>query len=97
MARLEALESGPASKGGRNAFEGFKTQRVYALADKSRVFDKFAIHPMVLGLNEYFLQEHYLISTLHTVNVGPGSESQALHTDDGLVALPRPRPLMGIV
>jgi len=97
LARLEALKSsGPASKGGRNAFEGFNTKRIYALADKSRAFDCFPIHETVLKLNDYFLQPNYLMTSYHTVNIEPGATMQEIHTDDGLVALPRPRPLMGI-
>ena len=98
LSRLEALDtSGPASKGGRNSFEGFETKRIYALADKSRAFDCFAIHETVLKLNDYFLQPNYLLTSFHTVDIGPGSKSQDIHTDDGLIQLPRPRPLMGIV
>ncbi|KAE8453888.1 hypothetical protein EG329_007664 [Mollisiaceae sp. DMI_Dod_QoI] len=97
LAHLEALESsGPASQGGRNTFEGFQTRRIYALVDKSRVFDVFAIHETVMKLNDYFLQPNYLLTSFHTVNIGPGSKAQEIHTDDGLIALPRPRPLMGI-
>jgi hypothetical protein len=98
---LERLQSqpssGPASQGGRNAFEGFKTRRVYSLPDKSRAFDCFPIHETLLKLNDYFLQPNYLLSAFHTVDIGPGSPPQSIHTDDGLIPLPRPRPLMGIV
>lgn len=98
LARLEAAESsGPASQGGRNPFEGFQTKRIYALVDKSRVFDVFAIHDTVMKLNDYFLQPNFLLTSFHTVNIGPGSKAQEIHTDDGLISLPRPRPLMGIV
>jgi hypothetical protein len=97
LARLEVLESGPASQGGRNAFEGFQTKRIYALVDKSRIFDVFAIHETVMKLNDYFLQPNFLLTSFHTVNIGPGSKAQEIHTDDGLISLPRPRPLMGIV
>ncbi len=62
VARLERVEwEGRRREGGRNGFEGFKTRRVYALADKSRVFDEFAINETVLKLNDYFLQENYLL------------------------------------
>jgi hypothetical protein len=98
LARLEALStSGPASHAGRNPFEGFNTGRIYALADKSRVFDCFPIHETVLKLNDYFLQPNYLMTSFHTVVIGPGAVEQQIHTDDGLIALPRPRPLMGVV
>lgn len=97
VARLETLDAGPAAVAGRNHFEGFKTGRVYALADKSRAFDQFPIHPTVLALNDYFLQPNYLITSLHTVVIYPGQTAQAIHCDDGLIALPRPRPLIGTV
>ena len=51
----------------------------------------------MLKLNDYFLQPNYLMTSYHTVNIEPGSVEQNIHTDDGLIALPRPRPLMGIV
>lgn len=97
-ARLEALDiAGPASGGGRNKFEGFNTKRIYALADKSRAFDCFPIHDTVSKLNDYFLQPNCLLSSYNTVVVMPGQKKQETHTDDGLIILPRPRPLMGIV
>jgi hypothetical protein len=46
-------QGGPAGTKGRNAFEGYKTGRIYALLDKSRVFDIFVSHPDVLALNDY--------------------------------------------
>jgi len=92
LARLD-----PAIEGGRNSFEGFKTRRIYALADKSREFDCFPIHETVEKLNDYFLEPNPLLSSFHTVVIEPGEKPQQLHTDDGLITLPRPRPLMGIV
>ncbi|PMD25560.1 phytanoyl-CoA-dioxygenase-like protein [Hyaloscypha hepaticicola] len=97
VGRLEKAEwEGRRREGGRNGFEGFRTRRVYALADKSRVFDEFAINETVLKLNDYFLQENYLLTSFHTVTIQPGEKEQSMHTDDGLINLPRPRPLMGI-
>jgi hypothetical protein len=98
LARLDALGyAGPASKGGRNSFEGFNTNRIYALTDKSRAFDCFPIHPTVSALNDYFLQPNYLLNSYHTVVIQPREKGQMIHTDDGLISLPRPRPLMGTV
>jgi hypothetical protein len=50
-----------------------------------------------MKLNDYFLQGNSLLSSFHTVVIGPGEGSQSIHTDDGLIPLPRPRPLLGIV
>jgi hypothetical protein len=98
LARFDALRSsGPSSKGGRSAFEGFNTKRIYALVDKTRAFDCFAIHETVMKLNDYFLQDKCLLTSFHTVVIEPGEGNQMMHTDDGLIVLPRPRPLMGIV
>ncbi|HEY6309296.1 MAG TPA: hypothetical protein VIY52_00600, partial [Streptosporangiaceae bacterium] len=35
---------------GRNSFEGFDTQRIYALFAKTRVFDALATGPLLLGV-----------------------------------------------
>src|SRR5207245_7961934 len=43
---------------GRNDFEGFKTQRIYALFAKTRVMDGPATHPLVLGVLDRLLG-HY--------------------------------------
>ena len=57
----------------------------------------FPTHETVLKLNDYFLQPNYLMTSFHTVTIGPGAKEQEMHTDDGLIMLPRPRPLIGIV
>ena len=76
---------------GRNNFEGLNTNRIYSLINKSRVFDKFLIIPRVLALNDFFLDEGYLLSALHTISINPGEKAQALHHDDGYIQFPRPR------
>jgi len=67
------------------------------LADKSRAFDCFPIHDTVSKLNGHFLEPNCLMTSYHTVVIEPGEKEQLIHTDDGLISLPRPRPLMGIV
>lgn len=84
--------AGPASEGGRNPFEGYQTRRIYALLNKSRVFDKFTMHPDVMSLNDHFLDEGFLINAFMSINILPGEDPQALHHDDSPVKLARPRP-----
>ena len=43
---------------GRNEFEGFATQRVYALFAKTRTFDQIATHPLLLDVLDWVLG-HY--------------------------------------
>ncbi|KAL7786723.1 hypothetical protein V8C37DRAFT_290446 [Trichoderma ceciliae] len=86
--------AGPASAKGRNTFEGYKTQRLYALANKSRAFDVFALHEDVLALNDHFLDPGYLINSFQSINIMPGETAQTLHYDHGYVTIERPhRPI----
>lgn len=88
---------GPASAGGRNAFEGYRTNRIYALLNKSRVFDKFPLHPDVLALNDYFLDDGFLMTAFHSIDIQPNEDAQALHHDDAYIKIPRPHPPYGTV
>lgn len=90
-------EAGPAVSGGRNRFEGLRTNRIYALLNKSRVFDKFVLHPDILGLNEYFLDQGFLLNAFHSINIQPGEAPQTIHHDDGFITIPRPHRPFGTV
>ncbi len=75
---------------GRNFFEGFHTQRVYALFAKTRAFDDLAVHPMLLGALDLALGEHYQLSAPVALQIGPGEKAQVLHRDEDIYPLPRP-------
>jgi len=82
---------------GRNRFEGLKTQRVYALLAKSPVFADLASHPRVLPLVETLLEPSCLLSSALAIHLGPGSERQELHFDDGPYSwVSRPRAAIGV-
>jgi ectoine hydroxylase-related dioxygenase (phytanoyl-CoA dioxygenase family) len=74
---------------GRNDFEGYNTQRVYALFAKTRVFDKPALDPLLLGVLDRILG-HYQFSAPVGIHIGPGEKAQILHTDDGIYPIARP-------
>jgi ectoine hydroxylase-related dioxygenase (phytanoyl-CoA dioxygenase family) len=74
---------------GRNDFEGYKTQRIYALFAKTRAFDNLAIHPLLLGVLDRVLG-HYQLSAPTGIQIGPGEKAQILHTDDGIYPIARP-------
>jgi ectoine hydroxylase-related dioxygenase (phytanoyl-CoA dioxygenase family) len=76
---------------GRNEFEGFGTQRVYALFAKTRTFDRVAIHPLLLDVLDRVLG-HYQLSAPVGIRIGPGESAQFLHTDDAVYPLPQPHP-----
>ncbi len=76
---------------GRNDFEGFDTQRIYALFAKTRMFDDAATHPLVLGVLDRILGS-YQLSAPQAIQIGPGETAQNLHRDDGVYPVARPRP-----
>jgi ectoine hydroxylase-related dioxygenase (phytanoyl-CoA dioxygenase family) len=77
---------------GRNDFEGFKTQRIYALFAKTRVFDALAVHPLLLNVLDTILGPSYHLSAPTGIDIAPGEKPQFLHHDDGIYPLPRPHP-----
>jgi len=76
---------------GRNFFEGFGTQRVYALFAKTRMFDQAAIDPLLLGVLDQVLG-HYQLSAPVGICIGPGEKAQILHRDDSVYPVPEPHP-----
>ena len=76
---------------GRNSFEGFSTQRIYALFAKTRVFDAAATHPLLLGVLDQVLG-HYQLSAPAGICIGPGEKAQVLHRDDTIYPVPEPHP-----
>jgi ectoine hydroxylase-related dioxygenase (phytanoyl-CoA dioxygenase family) len=76
---------------GRNFFEGFSTQRIYALFAKTRTFDSAAVHPLLLDTLDRVLG-HYQLSAPTGIRIGPGEKAQILHTDDAVYPLTKPHP-----
>ncbi len=81
---------------GRNDFEGFRSERVYALLAKAPSVAALVEHPAVLELVDAVLDPDYLLSANLAINVHPGETAQMLHSDDGYCRLPRPREPMGL-
>jgi hypothetical protein len=77
------------TKKGRNDFEGFETQRIYALFAKTRMFDGPAMHPLVLDVLDHVLGS-YQLSAPQAIQIGPGETAQRLHRDDGVYPVARP-------
>lgn len=74
-----------------NRTEGFATKRMYNLLAKDRAFWQLPIHPNVLPFPERLLDRECILSGTTCMNIGPGEVHQGLHSDDGLVSVPRPR------
>src|SRR5262245_10783949 len=81
---------------GRNDFEGFHTERVYALLAKDPALALLVEHPRLLAIVDRLLAPHYLLSAFLAINVHPGETAQGWHFDDGGCRVPLPRPMHGV-
>jgi hypothetical protein len=80
---------------GRNNFEGFATQRLYSVIEKTYVCNELVDHPRILALLDRILEPNYLLSQLQVINILPGEAAQPLHHDDSFYQVARPRPALG--
>jgi len=76
---------------GRNAFEGFSTERIYTLVARAKVFEDLTEDARILAILDRFLQPGYLLTASQSIQILPGEAAQDLHTDDGFYRQPRPR------
>jgi hypothetical protein len=81
---------------GRNDFEGFETERVYALLAKAPVIAELVEHPRILPIVDRLLAPNYLLSANLAIQLYPGETRQPLHFDDGFYKVSRPRRAFGI-
>jgi ectoine hydroxylase-related dioxygenase (phytanoyl-CoA dioxygenase family) len=91
LARVER-ETGVAPA--QNDFEGRDTLRVYNLLVHGETFERIPVHPDILAVVEGVLDPGCLLSSLSSIHIGPGEKAQMIHTDDQLIALPRPHPAL---
>jgi len=80
---------------GRNDFEGFNTQRIYALLKNAPDLAFLAEHPLVLQHLDHLLMPNYLLNAFLSIKINPGESAQGLHYDDQYTFLSRPRQPLG--
>lgn len=99
-AMLRAVRQGVApyldSHAGRNNFEGYKTERVYTLVARGKVFEELVEDHRVLALMDRFLQPGYLLTASQAICIHPGETPQPIHADDLFYRIPRPRPAISL-
>ena len=89
VARLEnELDVQPAT----NDFEGSQTLRVYNLLVHGEVWQRVPVHESVLPIVDGVLDPGCLISSLSSINIGPGETAQPIHADDMLMPIGKPHP-----
>jgi ectoine hydroxylase-related dioxygenase (phytanoyl-CoA dioxygenase family) len=81
---------------GRNDFEGTRTERVYTLVARGRIFWRIALDPRVMALCGRFLLPGFLLTASQAIRIHPGETPQPFHTDDSFYTIPRPRPMVSL-
>ena len=81
---------------GRNNFEGYRTERVYTLAARGKIFEQLAQDARVLALCDRFMQPGYLLTASQAICIHPGETPQPIHYDDQFYRIPRPRPAISV-
>lgn len=81
---------------GRNDFEGYRTERVYTLVARGKVFEALTEDARVLAILDRLLQPGYLLTASQAISIGPGETPQPIHADDVFYRVPRPRPAISI-
>ena len=84
------------SRTGRNNFEGHRTERIYTLVARARIFWKIALDPRILALCERYLLPGFLLTASQAIEIRPGETPQPFHADDLFYTLPRPRPMVSL-
>jgi ectoine hydroxylase-related dioxygenase (phytanoyl-CoA dioxygenase family) len=75
-----------------NEFEGTKTLRVYNLLVHGPLYEGVPVHENVLPIVEGVLDPGCLVSSLSSIDIGPGETAQPIHADDQLIPIPKPHP-----
>lgn len=73
-----------------NDFEGRSTLRIYNLLARDPVWQQVPVHPSVLPVVESVLDRGCLVSSLSSIDIGPGESAQPIHADDQLIPLGKP-------
>ncbi len=81
---------------GRNNFEGFRTERVYTLVARGRVFWKIVLEARILALCARFLEPGFLLTASQGIEIHPEETPQPFHFDDAFYTLPRPRAMVSL-
>lgn len=97
LARVNTLyDAMLGSHRGRNNFEGNRTERIYTLVARHRVFQDIVEDPRILALCDALFQPNYLLTASQAIVISPGETPQPWHTDDSFYPLPRPRPMVSL-
>jgi ectoine hydroxylase-related dioxygenase (phytanoyl-CoA dioxygenase family) len=73
-----------------NSFEGVSTLRIYNLLTRGPLFEQIAVDETVLPIVDGVLSDECLVSSLSSIVICPGEQSQPIHADDQAMPLGKP-------
>jgi ectoine hydroxylase-related dioxygenase (phytanoyl-CoA dioxygenase family) len=80
----------------RNNFEGYRTERVYTLVARGRIFCKIVLDARILALCARYLEPGFLLTASQGIEINPEETPQPFHFDDAFYSIPRPRPMVSL-
>jgi ectoine hydroxylase-related dioxygenase (phytanoyl-CoA dioxygenase family) len=92
----ELYDSMLGSHSGRNNFEGNRTERIYTLVARHKIFQDIAEDPRIMALCDALFMPNYLLTANQAIVISPGETPQPWHTDDSFYPIPRPRPMVSL-
>ena len=81
---------------GKYVYLDEKSQRVWNLINKGKIFEEVIQHPDVMHGMEHLLDADFVLSSFTVNRIGPGSPAGGLHIDYPLSAMPTPIPTFAI-
>jgi ectoine hydroxylase-related dioxygenase (phytanoyl-CoA dioxygenase family) len=84
------------SHSGRNNFEGNRTERIYTLVARHKIFQDIAEDPRIMALCDALFMPNYLLTANQAIVISAGETPQPWHTDDSFYPIPRPRPMVSL-
>lgn len=81
---------------GRNNFEGNRTERIYTLVARHRIFQDIAEDARIMALCDALFMPNYLLTASQAIVISSGETPQPWHTDDSFYPIPRPRPMISL-
>jgi ectoine hydroxylase-related dioxygenase (phytanoyl-CoA dioxygenase family) len=79
--------------GGEHVYLDGKSQRVWNLVNKGRIYEEMIQLPQVLEFQQYLLGDDCVLSSFTVNLIGPGSPAGNLHADYPIGSFPKPLPL----
>jgi ectoine hydroxylase-related dioxygenase (phytanoyl-CoA dioxygenase family) len=97
LEQVNALYNGMlGNHSGRNNFEGNRTERIYTLVARHRIFQDLVEDTRIMTLCDELLLPNYLLTASQAIVISPGETPQPWHTDDSFYPIPRPRPMVSL-